>query len=387
MRDQQRFRANVLRQHGAGPSDVEELLPYNRNAFEAPPPGCRFPLDDEPFVEAWVQYAEAAEHHGVYDTLKEKLVQFQFPVADGISQDAAYQAAVRKGHLPPRADARQGLRLNQPNALRLLLHPTPAGRIPVLTTTNRADFVTLVQALTRRNEPSPIPASMGACIVAGYNNWARIRALKRQWKANHPDAPATAWIQAFRRIIPQKDLYQDRFILLSDGPYSAVPAETLGLTDATWRTHSLTLRLEHECTHYFTRRVLGTMRHVLFDELLADYMGLVAAIGRFRADWFLHFMGLERFPHYREGGRLQNYRGTLSDDAFRVLQVLVKSAADHLDDIDARRPLTLDTLQEKAWMLMALSRLTLEHLASDDAEAIVREALARVQNDYGTVAA
>lgn len=74
------------------------------------------------------------------------------------------------------------------------------------------------------------------------------------------------------------------------------------------------------------------MRNNMRDELIADYQGIVAANGgRYRADWFLRFIGLEAFPEYRQGGRLQNYRGQppLSDGAFKILQVLVKDAAEN----------------------------------------------------------
>ncbi len=387
MHPQQAFRADVLRRYGATDDIVEELLPYTRNVFDHSQVGHRFPLQDEPFVEAWTAYAEAAEHDGVFETLQEKLIQFQFPIQEGISQSAAYQSAVRRGQLENHTGG--PLRLNNPDALRLLLYPTPAGQIPVVITTERTDFVRLVQAITRHNEPHPVPSSMGATMVAGYNNWARVRALKLQWKTEHPDAKESDWNQAFRRIIPQKALYQDRFILLSDGPYSAVSAASLGLTETQWRSFSLTIRLEHECAHYFTRRVLGSMKNALFDELLADYIGIAVAVGRFRADWFLRFMGLENFPRYRQGGRLQNYRGTppLSEGAFCLLQTLVQHAAVNLERIDARRTFALNTPLEKAWVLLALSRLTLEHLAADNADAFMDRALADVMENQGAVVA
>ena len=74
------------------------------------------------------------------------------------------------------------------------------------------------------------------------------------------------------------------------------------------------------------------MRDNLLDEIVADYMGTTAAAGRYRSDWFLRFMGLEPFPAYREGGRLQNYRGQpqLSEGAFGVLRALVKDIAENL---------------------------------------------------------
>jgi hypothetical protein len=239
----------------------------------------------------------------------------------------------------------------------------------------RADFDTLVQALTRYNEPWPVPASMGACIVTGYNNWGRILELRRRWQGIDPDrrSPAT-WPARLRELAEQPQLYQDRFILLSSGPYSGVPAAALGLDEATWKRQSLTIRLEHECTHYFTSQVLGAMNNALADELIADYMGIVATGAGYRADWFLRFMGLEAFPRYREGGRMDIYRGEprLSDGAFTVLQHAVRQAAHNLQRIDELRaalpgPALDDDGQGKARVILALARLGLEGLAAPGA--------------------
>ena len=96
------------------------------------------------------------------------------------------------------------------------------------------------------------------------------------------------------------------------------------------------IRLEHECTHYFTRRLFGSAKNHLLDELIADYRGIVAAIGQFRADWFLRFMGLENYPNYRACGRLGYYRGDppLSEQAFGLLQTLVQRAAENVERFD-----------------------------------------------------
>lgn len=382
MKTDQAFREDVLRNCGATAAEVDELLGYTENVFDHGQAYVPYPLEDEPFAKTWAYYAAEAEQGGVFQVLKEKLIQLQFPIQDGISQSTDYQLATRRGYLTE--GGCPGLSLERPDALRLLLYPTPAGRVPVLIATHRPDFIRLVQALTRHNEPQVIPASMGACMVTGYNNWARIRAIKLQWKARHPHATEGDWNQEFRRIIPQKALYQDRFILLSDGPYSAVSADALGLTDASWRATSLKIRLEHECTHYFTRRVLGAMQNALFDELLADYMGLVVACGRFRASWLLRFMGLEEYPQYRDGGRLQNYRGkpVLSQGAFRHVQTLVYRAAHHLERFDQDRTLNPGIPEERAWLLLALTRLSLAHLAADNAVALVEQSLREVKQIY-----
>jgi uncharacterized protein DUF7005 len=98
--------------------------------------------------------------------------------------------------------------------------------------------------------------------------------------------------------------------VLGSGPYSGAAAADVGLDEAEWTRSSIAIRLEHECTHHFTRRVLGSMRNRLADELIADYMGIVAATGRFRADWLVRFLGLERYPIYRPVGVSRSTAGT-----------------------------------------------------------------------------
>jgi len=119
------------------------------------------------------------------------------------------------------------------------------------------------------------------------------------------------------------------------------------------------------------------MGNNLLDELIADYQGIVAALGYFRADWFLHFVGLESFPNYRQGGRLENYRGNppLSDQAFKILQNLVKIAAENLEQFHNKYFNSTPTKQESISSLMALTTLTLEELASDDFETLVQESI------------
>ncbi len=371
--------ATILRSHGADADDIPALLQYTQNNFA---PGVHAErligasdealLDDEPFVAAWDEYASCAERVGAWSCLCARLVQLRFPIREGISRSENYLAATRRGvHAPVGSQ----LELKAPDGVRLVLHRTAAGRIPVIIADEREDFVTIVQALTHRNEPEPIPASLGATMVAGYNNWDRIAQLRRAWEAgeiyqSHPD-----WSSVFRAITPRKELYQDRFILLSTGPYSAVPAEQMHMSAREWAETSLTIRLEHECAHYFTRRVLGSMKNLLHDELLADYCGITAAAGRFRADWLLTFLGLENFPDYRAGGRLENYRGTpqLSDSAFRVLQSLMVSAAKSVEWWDAETFGDAPrTKMQRAIALLELAALPIEAIAEGMQSAMCR---------------
>jgi hypothetical protein len=282
-----------------------------------------------------------------------------------MSQDALYRRATRQGgfyqtHLG-------GLGLREPRRLRLWVCEAPAGPLPVLCTEVRDDFVLLVQALAHRNEPAAVPDAMGACFVSGFNNVDRLRDHRERWEAGEFGSEGAAtWEEEFRRVAGRKELYQDRFVILWDGPYSNVPAGVLGLDAPDWLRLSRVIRLAHECTHYLTLRLFGVVRDDPLDELLADYAGVAAACGRFRADWVHRFMGLENFPDYRPGGRLENYQGRtpLSPAAFGVLQALVYRAAQALERFDAGVPAGRD----RAFLIPQLARLSLPELAAGLAE-------------------
>ena len=158
------LRKKILADFQAPPATQQELLAYNCNYFDHEQLSfpLQLPLPDEPFVAAWRQYLKETERTVVFLTLAQKLVQLQFPIKSRISQTEAYQQATRKGIFPAIKSKADKLQLRAPQGLELRLHQSPAGVIPVLIARNREDFITLIQALIRRNEPDPIPASMGA---------------------------------------------------------------------------------------------------------------------------------------------------------------------------------------------------------------------------------
>jgi hypothetical protein len=373
--------ALALAAFGAQPRELDELTAYNANPFDSRRrfAAARLPLDDEPFVAFWEQCAAEAPSRGAFQALRGRLPQLAFPIRAGVSETAAYQAATRRGVATAELPEATGLELQQPEGLEIVLHPTAAGRIPLLVTRCRDDFVSLVRALTRRNEPSPVPPAMGAQMVSGYINWARLGELRRAWEAAAPgERPTATWSAEMDRLREERDLYQDRFILLSDGPYSAVPAADLGLEEAPWRALSLAIRREHECTHYFTRRLFGAMRNNLLDELIADYVGVAAATGRLQPGWLLRFQGLDTFPQIRDGGRLAVYRGKppLSDGAWIVAQRLACAAAANLERFDATRRPPLADASDRAAIIAAAACLRLDELAGDDACGLLDAAYA-----------
>ena len=149
--------------------------------------------------------------------------QLRFPIQDGISQEPAYGAATRRGRIEE-ADAFSARpAAGAPGIAALTFSDGVAGLLPLLIAGTRADFEALVRAFTERNEPRDVPASMGACFVKGLNNWDRVARYRRVWEAENGTAgDDDAWREELGRFAAQKARYQDRFVILSRGPYSGV---------------------------------------------------------------------------------------------------------------------------------------------------------------------
>jgi hypothetical protein len=106
-----------------------------------------------------------------------KRFQFAFLVARGMSTTESYRMAVRRAVLPSMHGTSR-LELRRPEALELLIHPTVAGRTPIRVVHSRDDFVTLMQALTFRNEPEPVPPARAEPPLSG-RAFVVLRALIR----------------------------------------------------------------------------------------------------------------------------------------------------------------------------------------------------------------
>jgi hypothetical protein len=109
----------------------------------------------------------------------------------------------------------------------------------------------------------------------------------------------------------------------------------------------------------------------------------LAASGRFRADWFLHFLGVDRGGGHREGGRVAIYRGDppLDDSAFAELRRLIVQVADQVEAFDRAFWPTEEPRapRDQTLAVLALACLRLDEIgASDGNEQLARE-LERVE--------
>jgi len=327
---------------------------------------------EEPHVAVWREYAARARSVGVLPALAESLVQLRFPIRAGISQEDAYAAATRRGRFEAADAFTPGLVLERPDLLTLTFTDGVAGTLPLLIAGTRGDFETLVRAFTERNEPRDVPASMGACFVKGLNNWDRVARYRRAWEsANGTHGDDDAWREEMSRFAAQKSRYQDRFVILSRGPYSGVAGHDVGQSESEWLERSLVIRAEHELTHDLTWRLFAIVRSHATDEIVADYVGLVRAFGYYPDAIARRLLGIDDLPRFRPGGRLENYKGTpaLDDRQFARVCALAADATRQLAAVSARYADRLVETPFLTRLVYALSLSSLTELADSSLAA------------------
>jgi hypothetical protein len=102
------------------------------------------------------------------------------------------------------------------------------------------------------------------------------------------------------------------------------------------------------------------MNNALKDELIADTMGIVEAFGEYRRDLFLQFMGLENYPDYRWGGRLQNYRPRdreMPEEEFGEFRKAAYEASGELEAYIRANPRYLQDAKGKLELLKKLAEI------------------------------
>jgi hypothetical protein len=320
-----------LKEEGSNLSD--ELSLYFQNKFISKETINSF--RDEPYINSWEKYCIESEESGAIEVLKKCYPQLNFPVAEVINKTQAYIDAVLRGkteHL----NLSEKLILNNPQGIDISIYESIAGKVPVLKIPDNQDFIQIIQCLLHKNNPTFVPLSMGACLVNGINNWDRLHNLQRNWIANNLGGN---WNEEFsKNVLSNSSLFKDKIVILSTKPYSNVAANSLGLSEDVWKTYSYSIRLEHECTHLYTLKKYGYATNNLHDELIADYIGISKTIGSYNKAWMLTFMGLENYPTYRKGARLENYLGNtdLSFENFEKLTVIIKNAIENIALFDAQ---------------------------------------------------
>jgi len=264
---------------------------------------------------------------------------------------ALYREVVLKGQDAPVKDLSH-FRMNTRDRLEVV--QTPAGPVMVVTLYERADFELFIQIMTNRCQPCEVPKTQGASTLDGLPNWTKIHEHEKKWRAERTAAGELFpdWAKEFQRFISDKRNYLDALIVLSAGPYSHIPAAALHMDEQEWLDRSYTIRKFHECTHFFCRRRFPEQINAVWDEVVADAVGIIAAFGRFDPAMEELFLGISG-NHYT-GGRLENYiekEEELDLMAEKIHRVILKIAG--LYEEEAGAPfdfaISLEEKQQDLW--------------------------------------
>lgn len=235
---------------------------------------------------------------GVIETYIYRYPQLTLPIKDGMSTSESYKNIALRGKLPAKLES-PFLGTAEDAVFSV---ETPVGAAEVLYLADRRDFERCVQALAYKCEPRVLPASMGAIHVSGVNNWRKIQAHKKRWLTEGGED----WRAEFKRFTADPKNYKDTIIIVSKGAYSGLPAAEAGYPAEEWLRLSLEIRIYHELTHFVCRRLYPEKKDALWDEIVADCMGIYKATSDYDAVLAAKLLGVEE-DMYRLGGRLENY--------------------------------------------------------------------------------
>ncbi len=178
---------------------------------------------------------------------------------------------------------------------------TPAGPVEVLFLKQRRDFETFLQVIGHKAQPVPIARTVGAITYRGLADWAAVA----QARADYEAAGGQDWRSEFARRAKQPGAFRAEIVVISEGPYSNVPASDTPFGDARWLAVSREIRLHHECAHVVCRRTMPDDVLPVWDEVTADVVGLLSATGRYDAQLAARFLGVGESGY--SGGRLPEY--------------------------------------------------------------------------------
>ncbi len=180
---------------------------------------------------------------------------------------------------------------------------TPVGAVKVLYLPVRDEFVKMVATLAYKGDCTRIPDSMGAVSFFGIKNWNRIHKVKAEILGEEVQ------VGQFWNLLEsqeEENFCKDVYVIVTKGYYSNLSPSAIDYSEEMWIEKSLTLRIYHELTHVICRKKFSDMIEPIWDEILADYMGIMWAFGSYNVDIAEKCLGIYG-EQYVEGGRLQNY--------------------------------------------------------------------------------
>lgn len=209
-----------------------------------------------------------------------------------------YKNVVLKGKIPEKLSLElfHGTSLDD-----IFTEETPAGTIEIVYLHDRQDFDNFLRIMCYRCSTVEIPPTTGAMTLSGVINREKIRCHKEKYILSGGDNWALEW----KLFSSEKRNYTDTLIVISNGAYSNIPYEKAGYPEEEWIQISRIIRTYHECTHVICQRLYPDLKETIWDEVVADAIGILFAINEYDVKLAEMFLGVSADGYV--GGRLENY--------------------------------------------------------------------------------
>lgn len=240
--------------------------------------------------------ASCVKGPAVLEALARRFPQLYVAPAEG-AQDA-HRLAAGRGVRPP--DATLTHFVGSPDD-ELREVDTPAGPVEVLFLAQRHDFETFLQVIGHKSQPVPIARTVGAITYRGLADWGKVAAAHEA----HLASGGEDWDAEFNRLAKTPGAFFSEIVVISEGPYSNVPAAETPYDPDEWLRISREIRLHHECAHVVCRRTMPDDILPVWDEVTADVTGLLCATGRYDSALAARFLGVTGEGY--SSGRLAEY--------------------------------------------------------------------------------
>jgi len=248
--------------------------------------------------------------------------QLTLGIKNGTKDSEAYKDIVLRGKMPEKLT----LPIEVCGEEELIKVDTPIGETEVLYLPDRKEFEYFVKVLAYRNEDELIPKTTGAIYISGLNNWRKIEAHEKEFLKNHDKAE---WDDEFDRFVNDKTNYQGTVLLISKGYYSTLDPKIAGYDEITWLELSKKIRIYHEISHQISRKLYLENKDAIRDEVIADCIGIIGALGYYDLDLHKKVLGIID-NEYIPGSRLENY---IEKEKIEVAVSYTKQLIDKLEPI------------------------------------------------------
>ena len=222
----------------------------------------------------------------------------QLYVAPAEGAQEAHRLAAGRGIVPEGANL-DHFSGDSEDALHIV--DTPAGPVEALFLKNREDFETFLRIVGNKSMPVEIARTVGAITYRGLADWGAVARARDEYLANG----GGDWASEFRRLASVPGAFRAEIVVISEGPYSNVPADATPYGGEEWLRVSRAIRLNHECAHVVCRRIMPEDVLPVWDEVTADVVGLLCATRRYDARLAALFLGVTADGF--AGGRLSEY--------------------------------------------------------------------------------